>query len=57
MEKDIDKTEEKEELTPSGGKKSRYLKELAKEHDRMFEERVVEVLNFIKAEDTVALES
>ena len=57
MEKDISKLEEKEELTPSDGKKIRRLKELAKEHDREFEERHVEVLNFIEAEDTATLES
>ena len=57
MEKDSGKLEEKEELTPLNGKKIRRLKELAKEHDREFEERHVEVLNFIEAEDTAALES
>ena len=40
-----------------GRKKIRRLKELAKEHDREFEERHVEVLNFIAAEDTAALET
>ena len=35
----------------------RRLKELAKEYDRQFEEHHVEVLNFITAEDTAALES
>ena len=49
MEKDIGKLEDKEELTPSDGKKIGLLKELAKEHDREFEERHVEVLNFIEA--------
>ena len=38
MEKDVGKLEEKEELTPSDGKKIKRLKELAKEHDREFEE-------------------
>ena len=57
MEKDISKLEEKEELTPSDGKKIRRLKELAKEHDRDFEECHVEVLNFIAAEDTAGLET
>ena len=33
------------------------MKELAKEHDREFEAHHVEVLNFIEAEDTAALES
>ena len=33
------------------------MKELAKEYDCEFEERHVEVLNFIEAEDTAALES
>ena len=46
MEKDIGKLEEKEELIPSDGKKITCLKKLAKEHDRDFEERHVEVLNF-----------
>ena len=57
MEKDIGKLEEKEELTPSRGKKMRRLKELAKEHDRELEEHHVKVLNFIEAEDTTGLES
>ena len=57
MEKDIGKIEEKEELTPSDKKKIQCLKELAKEHDREFEERHVQVLNFIAAEDTAALET
>ena len=39
------------------GKKIRRLKELAKEHDGEFEERHVEVLNLIAAEDTAALQS
>ena len=56
MEKDIGKLGEKEELTPSDGKKIRRLKELAKEYDCEFEERHVEVLNFIAAEDTAGLE-
>ena len=54
MEKDMGKLEEKEELTPSDGKKVRRLKELAKEHDREFKEHHVEVLNIIVAEDTAA---
>ena len=57
MEKEIGKLEEKEELAPSDGKKIRRLKELAKEHNREFEERHVKVLNFIAAEDTAALET
>ena len=56
MEKDIGRLDEKEELTLSDGK-IRHLKELAKEHDCEFEEHHVEVLNFITAEDTAALES
>ena len=39
------------------GRKIRCLKEMAKEHDREFEERHVEVLNFIAAEDSTALEA
>ena len=53
--KDIGKLE-KEELTPLDVKKIRRLKELAKEHDRDYEERHVEVLDFIAAEDSAALE-
>ena len=56
MEKDIGKLEEKEELIPSDRKKIRRLKKLVNEYDREFEERHVEVLNFIAAEDTAALE-
>ena len=43
MEKDISKLEEKKELTPLDGEKIRRLKELAKEHDREFEERHIHV--------------
>ena len=43
--KDVGKLEEKEESIPSDVKKIRRLKEVAKEHDRDFEERHVEVLN------------
>ena len=57
MEKDIGKLEDKKEVTPSDGKKIRRLKELAKEHNCEFEERHIQVLNFIRAEDTAALES
>ena len=57
IEKDIGKWEGKEELSPSDVKKIRRLKELAKEHDRDFEERHVEVLDFIAAEDSAALEA
>ena len=57
MEKNISKLEEKEESTPLDGKKIRRLKELVKEYDHEFEEHHIEVLNFIAAEDTVALES
>ena len=57
MEKDIGKLEEKEELISSDKGKIIRLKELVKEYDREFEERHVEVLNFIVSEDTAALES
>ena len=57
MEKDIGKMEEKEEFTPLEGKKIRRMKELARQFDCEFEKRHIEVLNFIAAEDTVALES
>ena len=57
MEKDIGKMEEKEELISLDGGKIIRLKELVKEYDREFEERHIEVLNFIVAEDTAALES
>ena len=56
MEKNIGKLEEKEGLTPSNQRKVKCLKELAKEHDGDFEQRHVEVLDFIKAEDTVNAE-
>ena len=57
MEKDIGKLEEKEELLPWDERKVKRLKELTKEHDREFEQRYVEVLNFIEAEDKAALDS
>ena len=44
-------------INTQDGKKTRHLKELAKEHNCEFEERHVEVLNFIAAEDTTALET
>ena len=55
--KDIGKLEEKEELTPSDGKKIRRIKELAEQFDCEFEGHHVEVVDFIVAEDTAALES
>ena len=55
--KDMGKLEGKEKLTLLDGKKITHLKELAKEHDREFEQCHVEVLNFIAAEDRAALES
>ena len=57
MEKDISKLQEKEELIPLDRKKIRRLKGLDKEHDREFEDRHVEVLNFIAAKAIVVLES
>ena len=56
MEKDINKLEEKKGLTPLNERKIEQLKELSKEHDRDFEERHVEVLNLIEAEDKAALD-
>ena len=57
MEKDVGKLEEKEGLTPSDERKIKPLKQLAKEHECKFEQHQVEVLNFIKAENKVTLES
>ena len=57
MKKDITKLEEKEGLTPSDLRKIKRLKELAKEHDHEFEQHHIEVLNFIQADDTPALDS
>ena len=51
MEKDITKLEEKEGLPPSDERKINRLEELTKELDCEFEQRNVEVLNFIEAED------
>ena len=45
-----------EQLTPSD-RKIRPLKELAKEHDREFEERHVDVFSFIMAGDSAALKT
>ena len=59
-EKDVGKLEEKvvrEGSTPADLRKIKRLKELAKEHDRDYEERHVEVLNYIEAEDTAALDA
>ena len=50
MGKDITKLEDKEGLTPSNERKIKCLKEMAKEHDREFEQCHVGVLNFIEAE-------
>ena len=49
IERDIVKLKEKEELAPSDQRKIKHLKELAKEQSREFEQRHVEVLNFIEA--------
>ena len=57
MEKDIVKKEEKEELTLTDGRRFTCMKELDKQFDQEFEERHVEVLNFIAAEETAVLES
>ena len=57
MEKDISKLEEKEGVTSFGLMKIKHLKELAKKHDCEFEQRHIEVLNFIEAEDKAALNS
>ena len=51
------KMEENKELTFSEGNKTRRMKELGKQFDCEFEEHHVQVLNFIVAEDTAALES
>ena len=56
IERDIGKLDEKEGRTPSDEQKIKCLKELANEHDRDFEQRHVQVLNFIKADDKTALD-
>ena len=57
IEKDINKLEEKEELTPSNEGKIKRLKELAKDYDFDFEQHHVEVLNLIQAKDKAAVDS
>ena len=52
IEKDIVNLEEKVGLTPSDLRAIKCLKELAKERDHNFEQRRLEVLNFIKAEQS-----
>ena len=54
MEKGVGKLEDKEGLTPSDlhVRKIKHQKKLAKEHDREFEQKRIEVLDIIKAEDT-----
>ena len=48
MEKGISKLEEREELTPSDGRKIRCLKEMATEEAPAFNEHVDRVRGFIK---------
>ena len=44
---DIEKLEEKETLSPADRRKVKRLKDQVKENDREFEQRHIEVLNFI----------
>ena len=57
IERDITTLEDKEKLTPSDQRKIRRLKEQVKENDREFEQRHLDVLNLIEAEDQTALDS
>ena len=54
---DIAKLEDKEELTQSGQRKIKHLKEQATKYYRDFEQCDVKVLNFFKAADQAALDS
>ena len=57
IEWDIVKLEDKERLIPSDKRKIKRKKEQAKEHDCDFEQRYVDILNFIEAEDKAVLNS
>ena len=55
IEKDVGKLEEEVGLAPLDRRKIRCLMELAKDHERDFEQRPVEVLDIIKKEDIYTL--
>jgi len=57
VERDIATLEGKESLEPSDQRKVKRLKEQVKEIDRDFEQRHLEVLNFIESEDQTTLDS
>ena len=57
IERDVTTLEKKEGLTPADQRKVKRLKEQVKEYDREYEERHVEVLDFIKEEDKDALDA
>ena len=57
IERDIVPLEGKEGLEPSDQRKVKRLKEQVKEIDRDFEQRHLEVLNFIESEDQPTLDS
>ena len=57
IERDITTLETKEGLTPVDQRKVKRLKEQVKETDREYEERHVQVLDFIKEEDKETLDS
>ena len=55
IERDIVKLEEKEALSPSDRRKVKRLKDQVKDNDREFEQRHIEVLDFIESEDQTTL--
>ena len=57
IERDIATLEGKEGLEPSDQRKVKHLKEQVQEIDRDFEQRHLEVLNFIESEDRTTLDS
>ena len=57
IERDISTLEEKESLAPPDQRKVKRLKEQVKEIDWDFEQRHLEVLNFIESEDRTTLDS
>ena len=57
IERDISSMEDKESLAPPDPRKVKRLKEQVKEIDRDFEQRHLEVLNFIESEDRTTLDS
>ena len=57
IERDISSLVDKESLTPSDQRKIKRLKNPVKEHDKEFEKRYMEVLDFIEEADQAALDS